>query len=126
MSPRSRGGIGPTSSPMKVNHKSGAVGFSTHDPAHGTPSTNAPSYYDQHERWKQNVSEEDFKALVGCVLTQHHSGIRSYKIDPEIVKRVNCPAELENKDLRWLQKQKGYDFIAKQVHSNILAKKFKK
>ena len=121
MSPSNKGGNGPTSSPMKVNHKSGTVGFFTHDPAHGTPSTSAPSYYDQHERWKQKLSKADFKALLWCVLMQYYQGKRTYKIEPELARKINCPPKLTNTDLRWLQRRKGYDFIAKQVHSNYLS-----
>ena len=121
MSPRSRGGIGPTSSPMKVNRKSGAVGFSTHDPAHGEPSTNAPSYYERHERWRQNLCEEDFKALIKCILIQHYKGVRSYRINDELVQKLKCPHTLQNNDLNWLKQWHGYDFYARQVRSQYLA-----
>ena len=121
MSPRSRGGIGPTSNPMKVNRKSGAVEFSSRDPAHGAPSTNAPSYYQRNERWKQNLSEENFKELLWCVLMQYHQGEKiNYTIGPELVSKIGCPTTLGISDLRWLQRQEGYDYISKQVHSKYL------
>jgi len=123
MSPSSKGGNGPTSSPMKVNHKSGTVGFFTHDPAHGTPSTNAPSYYDQHERWKQNLSEEDLKNLLWCLLPQHYAGKRKYKIDPKVTQKLKCPETFASAELSWLKQQDGYEFIANQVYSNHLRKR---
>ena len=124
MSPRSQGGIGPTSSPMKVNYKSGAVGFSTYDPAHGTPSTSAPSYYQRKERWKQNLSEEDFKALLWCILPQHFDEMPKYSVDPNLAHKLGCPNEMAAAELRWLQNQAGYEFIARQVKSKYLEDQF--
>lgn len=125
MNGRRQGGIGPTGSLLKVN-KGGSVGFTTPDPADGARPTTAPSYYQRHERWKQNLSEEDLKALLWCVLLQYHNDKRVYEIEAELVKKIKCPPKLTNSDLRWLQKQNTYDFIAKQVHSHHLSKQIKK
>lgn len=125
MSSRRKGGTGPTGSPMKVDRVRGTIGFTTRDEADGARVTNAPSYYERHERWKRNLSEEDFKALLWSVLMQHHHDKRSYDIPPELVRKISCPPKLTTTDLRWLQKQKGYNFIAKQVHSSFLLSKMK-
>lgn len=120
MSGRRQGGIGPTSSLMKVN-KGGSVGFTSPDPADGARPTTAPSYYQRHERWKQNLSEEDFKSLVRCVLLQHYKGARSYRIKQDLVIKLKCPETFQKSDLNWLKQWSGYNFFAKQVHSQYLA-----
>lgn len=123
MRSRRQGGTGPTGSPMKVDRVRGTVSFTSRDEADGARVTDAPSYYERHERWKQKLSEEDFKALLWCVLMQHHHEKRTYDISPELVHKINCPNKLATSDLRWLQKQRGYAFIAKQVHSSFLLRK---
>jgi hypothetical protein len=117
---RNRGGNGPTSSKMVRDAKTGTIGFTSHDPAHGARVTAAPSYYGRNERWKQNISEEIFAALIKCVLLQHFSGSRNYRISKELVERLNCPAVMSLSELRWMQRQTNYDFWAKQVHSEYL------
>ena len=121
MASRKRGWTGPTGSIMTINYGSGNVGFITPDPAYGARVTSAPSYYERHERWKQNLSEEDYKALIKCILLQHYKGARLYKISEDLVQKLKCPSSLQNSDLNWLKKWHGYDFYAKQVHSQYLA-----
>ena len=121
MASRKQGGTGPTGSIMKINYGSGNVGFTTPDEADGARVTSAPSYYERHERWKQNLSEEDYKALIKCILLQHYKGARFYKISKDLVQKLKCPSSLQNSDLNWLKKWHGYDFYAKQVHSQYLA-----
>lgn len=123
MSSRRRGGTGPTGSPMKVDRVRGTIGFTTRDEADGARVTKAPSYYERHERWKRNLSEEDFKALLWCILPQHFDGKLRYSVAPELAQKLSCPKVLASADLRWLQHQHGYEFIAKQVHSRYLAHK---
>jgi len=121
MRSRRQGGTGPTASPMKVDRVRGTIGFTTRDEADGARVTNAPSYYERHERWKQNLSEEDFKALIKCILIQHYQGARLYRINNDLVQKLKCPSTLQNSDLNWLKKWHGYDFYATQVHSQYLA-----
>ena len=121
MASRKRGGTGPTGSIMTINYGSGNVAFTTPDAADGARVTSAPSYYERHERWKQNLSEEDYKALIKCILLQHYKGARLYKISNDLVQKLKCPSSLQNSDLNWLKKWHGYDFYAKQVHSQYLA-----
>ena len=103
MSSRRRGGTGPTGSPMKVDRVRGTIGFTTRDEADGARVTSAPSYYERHERWKQNLSEEDYKALIKCILLQHYKGARLYKISKDLVQKLKCPSSLQNSDLNWLK-----------------------
>ena len=121
MGSRRQGGTGPTASPMKVDRVRETIGFTTRDEADGARVTSAPSYYERHERWKQNLSEEDYKALIKCILLQHYKGARFYKISKDLVQKLKCPSSLQNSDLNWLKKWHGYDFYAKQVHSQYLA-----
>jgi len=116
-----QGGTGPTASAMKVDRVSGTIGFTTHDEADGARVTNAPSYYERHERWKRNLSEEDYKSLIKSILIQHYQGVRLYRINSELVRKLKCPYTLQNSDFNWLKKWHGYDFYAKQVHSQYLA-----
>jgi len=116
-----QGGTGPTASAMKVDRVRGTIGFTTHDEADGARVTNAPSYYERHERWKRNLSEEDYKSLIKSILIQHYQGVRLYRINNELVRKLKCPYTLQNSDFNWLKKWHGYDFYAKQVHSQYLA-----
>ena len=116
-----QGGTGPTASAMKVDRVRGTIGFTTHDVADGARVTNAPSYYERHERWKRNLSEEDYKSLIKIILIQHYQGARLYRINSELVRKLKCPYTLQNSDFNWLKKWHGYDFYAKQVHSQYLA-----
>ena len=120
MSSRRQGGTGPTASPMKVDRVRETIGFTTRDEADGARVTSAPSYYERHERWKQNLSEEDFKSLLWCILPQHFKNKTSYKIDSALVQKIKCPDIFSSAELRWLKQQKNYDLIRKQVHSNYL------
>lgn len=120
MSSRRQGGTGPTASLMKVDRVAGTIGFTTRDEADGARVTKAPSYYERHERWKQNLSEEDFKALLWCILPQHFNNKTSYKIDSCLVQKIKCPDTFSSAELRWLQQRENYDLIRKQVHSNYL------
>ena len=116
-----QGGTGPTASAMKADRVRGTIGFTTHDEADGARVTNAPSYYERHERWKRNLSEEDYKSLIKSILIQHYQGARLYRINNELVRKLKCPYTLQNSDFNWLKKWHGYDFYAKQVHSQYLA-----
>ena len=107
MSSRRRGGTGPTGSPMKVDRVRGTIGFTTRDEADGARVTSAPSYYERHERWKLNLSEEDFKALLWCILPQHFKHKTSYKIDSALVQKIKCPDTFSSAELRWLEQQKN-------------------
>lgn len=78
MRSRSRGGTGPTASLMTVDRGRGTVGFTARDEADEARDTNAPSFYERHERWKQNLSEEDFKAPIWYILPQHFNNKTSY------------------------------------------------
>ena len=118
---RKNGGNGPTSSDVIRDSKTGTFGFTSHDPAHGARVTAAPSYYQRNERWKQNLSEEDFVLLIKCVLLQHYSGLRKYRISEELINRLNCPDVMSVTELRWMQRQTNYDFWARQVHSEYLS-----
>ena len=89
MRSRSRGVTGPTASLMKVDRGRGTVGFTARDEADGARVTNAPCYYQRHERQKQELSEEDFKALIKCVLIQHYQGARLYRVNDELVQNSN-------------------------------------
>ena len=123
MRSRRQGGTWPTASPMKVDRGRGTLGFKTRDEADGARVTNAPNYYERHERWKQNLSEEDFKALLWCILPQHFNGKLKYSVAPHLAHELSCPEVLATAELRLLQNQDGYEFIAKQVHSRYLAQK---
>ena len=121
MSSRRQGGTGPTGSPMKVDRVRGTIDFTTRDEADGARVTNAPSHYERYERWKQYLSEEDYKALIKCILLQHYTGARLYRINTDLVKRLKCPSTFQKSDLNWLKTWHGYDFYARQVHSKYLA-----
>ena len=105
---------------MKVDRVRGTIGFTTHDEADGARVTSARSYYERHEIWKQNLSEEDFKALLWCILPQHFNNKTSYKIDSALVQKIKCPGTFSSARLRCLKRRKNYDLIRKQVHSNYL------
>lgn len=126
MSPRSPGGIGPTSSGMRRNTRTGNLTFTTSDGANGARVTNAPSFYQKNERWKQDLPHGSLKDLVWCVLMQHYDGKRVYKIEPKLAEKIKCPLTFETAELRWLQKHEGYDRIARQVHSKYLEGRIKK
>ena len=121
MRSRRQTGTRPTASPMKVDRVRGTIGFTTRDEADGARVTNAPSYYERHERWKRNLSEEDCKPLIKCILIQHYQGARLYRTNNELVQKLKCPHTLQNSDFNWLKKWHGYDFYGKQVHSQYLA-----
>ena len=121
MRSRRQTGTRPTASPMKVDRVRGTIGFTTRDEADGARVTNAPSYYERHERWKRHLSEEDYKPLIKCILIKNHQGERLYRINNELVQKLKCPHTLQNSDFNWLKKWHGYDFHAKQVHSQYLA-----
>ena len=91
---------------MKVDRVRGTVGFKTRDEADEARDKNAPSFYERHERWKQNLSEEDFKVLIWYILPQHFNNKTSYKIDTALVYRIKCSDTFTSAELRWLKRRK--------------------